>query len=213
MVINNFNDVDDADISNYFSELFTPNIEFERKEIEINSKKIGLIQIFERTHKPIICKKESHKTKPSDIYFRYSGKSEKIKPGDLMTLCENIREKESEKWMNLFKNAAKIGVSNIGVLTSATGDLQTDRNTFLLDESLVDQIKFINKYSKEEKGAPAVKIIGEIKGVASVITRSKTIYEEDVFDAFLNDKPPADSENYFKAITHFYLQIFRYTFS
>jgi len=84
--ITNFEEIDDADITNYINEIFTPSINFERKIYEFRGMTIGIFYAFKSKSRPIICSKDSSKTNSSDIYFRYSAKSTKIKAGDLIKL-------------------------------------------------------------------------------------------------------------------------------
>jgi Putative DNA-binding domain len=185
--ITNFEEIDDADISNFMTEIFSPNIIIERRIYEYKKLKIGIIYAFKSVYKPIICCKDSEKTISSDIYFRYSAKSSKIKSGDLLKLMEEIRTEESVKWMKLFENIGKIGVQNVHLLNAHSGEIISNNNTFLLDEALLEQIKIIDRYSEREDGQPAVKIIGEIPELARVITKTSSLYERDIYTEFLSD--------------------------
>ena len=60
--IDNFDKVDDADITNYINELFTPAIQFERKTYTFKGMDIGILYSFKSTNRPIICNKDSSKT-------------------------------------------------------------------------------------------------------------------------------------------------------
>ncbi|XCF04827.1 ATP-binding protein [Tamlana crocina] len=50
--IENFEDIDDADITNYLNELFTPSINFERKTFEFRNMKIGILYAFKNKNRP-----------------------------------------------------------------------------------------------------------------------------------------------------------------
>ncbi len=198
--IENFDNIDDADISNYINEIFSPHIDFERRTYEFKGRTIGIIYAYSSTNKPIVCCKDSSKTHSSDIYYRYGAKSSKIKHGDLITLMNEIREEESNKWIKLFQNVSKIGINNLNVLNTANGEIIGNNHTFLLDETLLKQIKVIDKYSINEEGEPAVKIIGEIPELTKVITKSKIIYEEDIYLVFLTGVFKVNAFEYIKSI-------------
>ncbi|RTY65548.1 ATP-binding protein [Flavobacterium sp. LB2P53] len=183
--ISNFEDIDDADITNYINELFTPSIHFERTTFNFRGLTIGVLYAFNSKYRPIICNKDSAKTFSSDIYFRYGAKSTKIKSGDLLKLIEEVKEVESNKWMKLFENIGKIGIENIHLLNSVSGEIISENNTFLLDENLLSQIKIIDRFSIQEEGQPAVRIIGNIPELARVIKKTTVIYEEDIYKAYL----------------------------
>lgn len=196
--INNFEDIDDADITNYINEIFTPFIQFERRTYEFKGLTIGILYSSKNKSRPIICTKDSSKTNSSDIYFRYSAKSTKIKAGDLIKLIQEVKEEESNKWLKLLDNIGRIGIENTHLLNSQSGEIISDNNTFLLDEDLLKQIKIIDKYSIQEDGQPAVRIIGQIPELARVIKKSTVMYEEDLFKEFLLNKHDYRAEELLK---------------
>lgn len=186
--VNNFEDIDDADITNYINEVFTPYIQFERRTFDYNGLTIGILYAARSKTRPIICTKDTSKTNSSDIYFRYSAKTTKIKAGDLIKLIQDVKDDESNKWLKLLDNIGKIGIENTHLLNAQSGEIISDNNTFLLDEELLKQIKIIDKFSIQEDGQPAVKIIGHIPELARVIKKSTVLYEEDLYKEFLLSK-------------------------
>lgn len=194
--------IDDAVITTYLNELFSPYIEFERTEYEVDGKTLGIIWVKESQTKPVVCIKDSAATFGADIYFRYGAKSEKIKAGDLVNIINQVREDETRKWRNIFEKCATIGVDNIGFLNKKTGEIKSNANTFILDEALLSQIQIVDRYSERAEGSPALRIIGEIPEVARVITRSKPLYEEDLLKAFSTGNLEASPQDYIKAIVH-----------
>lgn len=183
--VSNFEDIDDADITNYINEVFTPHIQFERRTYDYKGLTIGILYAVRSKTRPIICTKDTSKTNSSDIYFRYSAKSTKIKAGDLIKLIQDVKDDESNKWLKLLDNIGKIGIENTHLLNSLNGEIISDNNTFILDEELLKQIKIIDRYSIQEDGQPAVRIIGNIPELARVIKKSTVLYEEDLYKEFL----------------------------
>lgn len=201
--VNGYDDVDDAVISQTFSNLFSPEIQFERAVHKICGVEIGLLNIFESGHKPVICCKHSPKTSESDIYYRYGARSSKIKSGDLLILLQSVKDKESDKWLRLIQNVSKFGISNVGLFNTESGELTGQNNNFILDEDLVEQIKFVDRYSIEEDGNPALRIVGEVRESAKIIEKVKPIYDEDVYVAFLTGGRISSDIEYLKAVTRF----------
>jgi hypothetical protein len=198
--IEDYEKTDDADITNYINELFTPSINFERKEFKFRGMTLGILYAFKNKNRPIICNKDSSKTNSSDIYYRYGAKSSKIKAGDLIKLIDEVKKEESERWMKLLENIGEIGIENTHLLDSMSGEIISENNTFLLDETLLDQIKIIDRYSIQKDGEPAVKIIGNIPELARVIKTNTNIYEEDIYKSYLNDISIATNEDLLKFI-------------
>ncbi|GHW72798.1 ATP-binding protein [Vibrio cholerae] len=198
--VDNYYTVDDADIAVWFNELFSPSIEFSRSIFQCGSLTIGILHIFESKNKPIICIKDSAKTFDSDIYYRYSARSSKIKSGDLIYLLNEIKAKEKATWLKFLSNIAQVGIENIALLNSVTGELSSANNTFLIDESILGQIQILDKYSESHDGAPAVKIIGDIVDSAMVVEKTKNIFEEDIFEAFLTESCSVKGIDYISSI-------------
>lgn len=143
--IENFDDVDSEEISTAISNYFSSEIHFERHLHEIGDKCFGIIYVYQSQHKPIICIKDYDDilTK-SYIYYRYRAKSSHILPGDLINIVNQIRERESEKWQNLFQNVAQIGLDKVGILNPESGILESKGNQFLIDDKLIDQLNIID---------------------------------------------------------------------
>lgn len=199
--IDNFENIDDADISTFLNEHFAPSIEFSRYTVNIDDLILGILRIESARTKPIVCIKDSAKTFDSDIYYRYSGRSSKIKSSDLFLLLQEGREAAQRKWVDLLTGAVKIGVDNIGLLNIASGELKSsNNNTFLIDESILDKIKILDKFSEEETGAPAVRVIGDVIDGVKIIERARNIHEEDVYLAFLTEKLQAPPLDYISSI-------------
>lgn len=207
--VKGFDDVDDAEISSYFNEHFSPSIAFERFVCDVKERPVGVIHVIESKSKPVICIKDSPRTFDSDIYYRYSARSSKIKSGDLSVLIKEAKNAEQEKWMRLIQNIAKSGVENIAILNSSTGEIQTSNNSrFLLDESILSSIKFLDEYSESAEGAPAVKIVGEVEGSATIVEKTKNIFEEDIFRVFLSEEEITLGEDYVAAILRMNSEIY-----
>lgn len=199
-----FMQIDDAQINQFFNQFLSPTPEFEREEIEVNGNTFGFIYVHSAENKPIVCVKDYDKImSESSIYYRYSGQSCVIKSGDLMNLLENTKQKEADKWMRIFTKVATVGVSNAGIFDTATGKLSTTKgNQFILDEKLLKRVKVLDKYSEQEKGAEAVRIVGEIDKSGTIINRSFAIHDEDIINGFLTDQRISDSKEYVQAMCY-----------
>jgi hypothetical protein len=199
--IDNWGEVDSEQITTWLNLHFTPTIEYERNEYEYNGKTIGIIVVFESRNKPTVCIKDSARTNNADIYFRYNAKSEKIKSGDLIQLINETREEINSRWIDIISNIATIGVDNIGFFNFSDGTLTTNENKkFIIDEKLFDQIKYINRYSVEQEGQPAIRIIGEISESAHIVEKVRNLYEEDIYKAFLRIKTVGKETDYIDTI-------------
>lgn len=199
-----FMQIDDAQINQFFNQFLSPTPEFEREEIEINGNTFGFIYVHSAENKPVVCVKDYDRImSESSIYYRYSGQSCVIKSGDLMNLLENAKQREADKWMKIFTKVATVGVSNAGIFDTATGKLSTTKgNQFILDEKLLKRVKVLDKYSEQENGAEAVRIVGEIDKLGTIINRSFAIHDEDIINGFLEGQRISDPKEYIQAMCY-----------
>lgn len=116
LVSDNFENLDESKITEYLNSVFSPEIEFEKSIIEVNDKDVGFIAVRESGYKPIICIKNDSSLKEAEIYYRYSGRTEKIKFPELRSMIDNIRDLESNKWKEFFRKISKIDLSSLQVV-------------------------------------------------------------------------------------------------
>ena len=164
--------VDPAKITNYLNEHFSPEIDWEMFDFEVDGNTFGVILIHESRYKPVVCKKETkgQKAREGDIFYRYSGRSERIKFPELQSILEENRQTEQRKWMEHIQNIAKIGPQNIMLMDIMRGEMPNENNTkIIVDKALLKEIKFIQEGKFVERdGAPALKLIGSVEGAEIV---------------------------------------------
>lgn len=205
-----FEDIDPSQMTQHFNDHFSPEIAWDRQEHEIEGKTYGLLYVFESANKPVICTKDAGKElKEGDIYYRYRGRTERIKYPELRSILEEKRENEQRLWMQHLSQIAKIGVRDAGIFDLQTGQVTGTSGSFLIDESLLSQLSFIKEGEfSEVKGKPALKLIGNVEvitGTPSVagkkqIMKTKGIRIGDIVLAFLDLKKVTDPKEYMKQI-------------
>ena len=180
----------------------------------------GIMYIHELKNKPAICKKnydskeEKYSLKDGDIYYRYSGRSQKIRYPELIEIIDKKRKNEERMWLDYLIKSSRIGIENIGLLDLNSGNIQGNNiKSIYIDEGLLKQIKFIQEGNfSETKGSPALKLMGEIENINGekiIIKEEKEkikirgISETDIIETFLLDKDVSEeSEEYIKEITN-----------
>ncbi len=116
----NFENIDEAKITEYLNSVFVPEIQFEKYTDTIRRKQVGILKIHPSIKKPVISIKNDRVLKESEIYYRYIARSEKIKYPELQSILEEEKEKIEEKWRNLLNNLGRI--SDIGQVTMLNED-------------------------------------------------------------------------------------------
>lgn len=154
------------------SDFFAPEIIWETEIRPLGNHQIGIIHVKEANKKPIICKKvgEPDILRESAIYYRYQAETKEIQYPDLYLMIEKEKEKERKLWFKLFEKTAKIGVENVGLLNLTDGIVSGKNGSFLIDETLLPKIQFIQEGAfSETEGKPTLMLVGEVKTISQRI--------------------------------------------
>jgi hypothetical protein len=209
--LENFESIDLERITEFLSEHFDQEISYEIQVAEYNAKRLGLIWVAESTTKPVICKKNhsNQELKEGEIYYRYRGRSQKIRYAELNAILVERRDSEQKKWMRLFQKIAKAGIDNAGVIDFSTGEISEGKKTIVLDKDLASRLNFIKSGEfSESKGKPTLRVIGEaveIDNLTPLPGRPRIIkirgYEtEDIILNFLRERNVEEPEAVLRAL-------------
>ena len=166
-----FNSIDSEKITEYLSKYFSPEILWSMEEYEISGKKYGMFIVLESENKPVICKASADKIIEGEIYYRYRGRSEKIKFPEMQKIFIEREQQQKQMWMEHIEQIAKIGPQNISYIDLIRGEIpRKNGQNIVIDSNLLKSLKYVKEYeSFQRKGAEALKIIGEIKGMETVV--------------------------------------------
>ena len=208
--LKDFQNIDPEKITEYFNEHFSPEILWDMQEYSLNGKTYGLLYVHESVDKPVVCTKDAEKElKEGDIYYRYRGRSERIKYPELRSILDQKRLNEQEMWMNHLSRIARIGVRDAGIFDLQTGEVTGTGGAFVIDESLLSQLSFIKEGEfVEVKGKSTLKLIGSVEAVdgqqftlqGKKIVKTKGIRIGDIVLAFLCQHKVDDPQEYIKQI-------------
>lgn len=202
-------------LTNALSEYFSPEIKWEHCTFEYRDNSFGVIYVYPLIRKPCICKKhyDSQNTKyalkEGDIYYRYGGRSERIKYSELAAIIDESRKEEEKQWIDFAKKAAKIGVANACLLDLQSGQISGGNSSIILDKNLLEKIAFIKQGEfVETKGKPTLRLVGDIKEISTgkIIVHETTkkivraIEPSDIVNAFLNNQNVEEPLEFIKAI-------------
>ena len=188
------------EFTNNLNDYFQPSIKWTNDIFKYNDRTYGIIYTYPLDNKPCICSKmynddKKYSLEEGDIYYRYRGRSQKIKYAELKAIFDKNREEEAKKWLELIKNIAKIGVSKASVLNLSNGELRFDDSTIVIEKELIDSINFIKEGNFVEKGGtPTLKLMGTIKDIHTfdgIIVKTpelKAIEPSDIIIDFLSNK-------------------------
>lgn len=163
-----FIECDPSKINSCLLDHFSHEIEWELETVEYNSCIFGVIHIKEADTKPVLCKKaKSGILREGAVYYRYRGETKEIQYAELTKILDEEKKKERLLWMKHIEKIAIAGPQNAYILDTLKGELQTDKGKILIDESLIDKIKFIKEGQfTQREGTPTLRLIGDIEGLS-----------------------------------------------
>lgn len=205
-----FEGIDPAKVSEFFNQHFAPEICWGIHVHEVAGKQFGLLFVQEAAEKPVVCTTEAgDKLREGDIYYRYRGRTTRIKYPELRAIMDERRTEEQRLWLKHLAKIARVGVRNAGIFDLQTGQVSGAKGAFIIDESLLSQLAFIKEGEfSEVKGKPTLKLIGSVETVAGTpqilaqkqVIKSKGIRIADIILAFLDQQKVDDPEEYIKQI-------------
>ena len=176
LLSDNFIDFDEAKMTEYLNSVFSPEIYFQKRILQIKGKMIGILEIQESGNKPIIAIRNDREIKESDIYYRYTARTERIKYPQLYALIEESKRIERQQWKELFERVGKIGLENVAIMDVEKGLVEKGDRSLIIDERLLSKIKFIKKGSFREGGDPTLRLVGDVtSAVVNSVTETKKI--------------------------------------
>lgn len=210
-----FEDLKVEEFTKNLMDYFSPEIKWDHCTFEYKGLSFGVIYTYPLTKKPCICKKAyddknaKYALKEGDIYYRYSGRSERIHYEELNAIIEAARKAEEQQWIEFAKRAAKIGIENACLLDLNGGVVSGNGGSVIIDETLLSKLAFIKEGEfVETKGMPTLRLIGDIKevGTGKIVVKETTrrvvraIEASDIVKAFLNHSTVEDPLEYLRAL-------------
>ena len=201
-----FDNLDPAKLTGTLNSTLAPEIHWDQSVHDIQGKKVGIIYIHEATNKPVVCLKSTKEVQEGAIYYRYRGRSEKIRYPELRLLLDTERQKERDLWMETLQRMARIGIENVGVLNSVSGEVSGGKGSFLIAEELLPQLRFIHSGTfVETGGSPTLKLIGEVVPIGTQAVQPtrmvrQPLHGPDIIKAFLHREALLSPLDYVKQV-------------
>ena len=206
---NRFERLDPAKVSEYLNSKFAPELEWESYRVEMAGCELGVIATRSAREKPVVCIGGDGKDlREADIYYRYRGRSERIRLAELQKIMKENRRRERDAFLKHLRKIARVGPENIGVLDLVRGELSGHQNSMLISEDLLSQVQFIREgrfAESEEDGLPTLHVIGNLEIVESdtllpikTVPTPKAIRPKELMLGFLRQERPQEPKEYLK---------------
>ncbi len=200
----NFKNKDPAKITIALREFLAPDIKWHKYVHEFQGKVFGLIYVERAAVKPVIITKNGRDVKEGDIYYRYPGQSLRIRYPELRQIIDEERLKKLSLLEKQVKRMMEIGIENVGILDTNTGEVIGPKGSFLIDEKTLPKISFIKEGEfSDVEGTPTLRLIGDLTPIepgkiqpVQTIIKPKTIRTPDIVRAFLDQENVLDPIEY-----------------
>lgn len=155
---------------------------------------VGLLHVAKYPSPPVIVYRDGDGLNEGEILFRYPGQSSRIKFGDLRAMLDERDRLAQSALARAAGQIADIGTKNAMILDTNRNVLGDGGHSILIDEKLVENLKFIKQGDFDEKsGAPTLKLVGEVTPVAlksstTTIVTHAAIFQEGILDKFLKQE-------------------------
>lgn len=201
----NFDSCDPAKLTEFFNSHFSPELAWEMDSIQFHGFTLGYIYAYEAQDKPVVAiANNGSDLHEAAIYYRYRGQSSAIKFPELRTLLDERITRERRAWIQHLTSIGRAGPTNVGIIDTVRGKLFGGGAPFLIDESLLRQLKFVRAGQfAESEGAPTLRLVGDLQPVTGMIAEKPIhvgIHSEDLITSFLAQRTlePAQAATYLR---------------
>lgn len=168
---------------------------------------IGVLYVEKHEQPPVIAVKNiGTELKEGGIYFRYVGETRLIKPGELRQI---ISAREQKAVADFTRKMSRVASGAEATIDLDTGQVAGKAGGFVIDKDLLPAIQFIREGDfSEVKGAPALRVVGEVQPIsAEDQTRVRIIRENitptSIIENFLKGNAVQEPLQYLYAQAHY----------
>jgi Putative DNA-binding domain len=201
-----FKATDSAVFSRIITTALDPVPRYEITCLEIDGRAIGVIYVPPHDHRPVVViKAMGRELTEGTIYYRYVGESKPIKPGELRQI---IAYRERQAVTQFARGMTRVATGSAAMLDLNTGKVEGRAGSFVIDKELLPDLQFVREGEfSETKGAPTLRLIGEVRPAAqgqdantSVVRRNVT--DDAVLKNFLQQASVAYPVDYLQRSCH-----------
>ncbi len=204
-----FENIDNQEWTTNLREHFSPEIIWEKRTFLFENKTFGVVYTYTAKEKPIICKKDAGELRKSAIYYRYNSQNSEIDYPELHAIIENEKNKINEQWMKTIRQIGDSGIARTALLDFNSGKMTGANTSLYVDESLLDEITFVQEGSFVETGGnPALKLVGQVQtvvGAQRVLVeqeRNKAINADEIIKSFITQEQVNNPLEFVKQICY-----------
>lgn len=199
-----WNKTDIARITEVFRSSFSKTVSITLSSMLVGKKFIGIWYVEEVKNKPVVCTVTRKDLEDGAIYYRYSGRSEKIKAPELLELLADRDGNSASRISEIVQKIENTGIENAAILDLQSGTVEGQQGHFVIDRPLLEEIQFIKEGEFNEKdGASTLKLIGSVKANTSqeVLVREE-LSDNGLLEDFILQKKVPNPTHYIHHLCH-----------
>ena len=137
---------------------------------QVSGIRLGALYVAPAMDRPVVSQKNDQREgiREADIYYRYRGRSERIRYQQLQRLLRERQESERDSWLSLLSKIGHVGVENVGVLNLIDGELSGRGGRLLISSDLLEKVQFIRhgRFAEiNEPGEPTLRLVGDVRAI------------------------------------------------
>lgn len=175
-----FTQTDQNKFSQTIRSVLEPTPRFRVASLKLDAMTVGVIHVEPHSAKPVIASKTEGDVAEGAIYFRYPGETKAICYADLRAILDERDQRSRKAILPMVQRLLELGPKDAMVTNLADGQLEGGHRPIIIDQQLVDRIKFIRDGEFDERvGAETLRLVGDVNAVdlSSVMT-IKTVRTE-----------------------------------
>jgi Putative DNA-binding domain len=202
-----FNTLDPSLLNSHLLSTLDPVPLVKKVALDIGGKNIGAIYVEKHPEGPVIAVKNiGSDVREGAIYFRYVGETRQIKPGELRQIIKTREQKAVEEFS---RRMSRVAAGTEATIDLDSGEVAGKSGRFVIDKDLLPSIQFIREGDfSEVKGAPALRVVGEVQPISAADQSKVHIIRENItpnsiIENFLLDSPVQEPLQYLHAQAHY----------
>lgn len=184
-----FTATDQNKFSQTIRSVLEPTPRFRVASLVLDGATVGVIHVEPHTSKPVIVSKNEGEVAEGAIYYRYPGETKAICYPDLRAILDERDRHSREAIMPMVQRLLELGPKDALVANLADGLLEGGKRPIVIDQQLVDRIRFIREGKfAEREGAETLRLVGDVGAVdLSAVAHTKTIRTEVTEEAIIRN--------------------------
>jgi hypothetical protein len=202
-----FHTLDPSILNSHLLSTLDPVPRIEKVALSIGGKSVGAMYIEKHPEGPVIAVKSvGSDIREGAIYFRYVGETRQIKPGELRQIIKMREQKAVEEFS---RRMSRVATGSDAIVDLDSGEVAGKSGRFVIDKDLLPSIQFIREGDfSEVKGAPALRVIGEVEPISAADRDRVHIIRENItpdaiIENFLRDNRVQEPLQYLHAQAHY----------